>query len=291
MSGGTEDEKEAAHTTGFHQFTRQLLFVLEYQYFNKTVLPVLESVIPSTTIFVVKEIDMRNDGLMATTSDNENAFANGDLNTCIINPDERIIITPRFDSVRLTDIGDIDGLDFFISDYDDQYMYNVKLASNEDYAAYTSVITIRKLFEDLSAYNGKISIMAEDANNGRTTKVDIMVDYTSADYAEKVIDDFAQSVQEDMSNIEAPAIGDQFVVNTSAIKDIFDDSSHSIVVKSHLSNGGFITSINENGDVVLEFAKNGACVANITMTFDDYGTYGNQEGFPEFSFELFANVV
>lgn len=34
MSGGTEDEKEAAHTTGFHQFTRQLLFVLEYQYFN-----------------------------------------------------------------------------------------------------------------------------------------------------------------------------------------------------------------------------------------------------------------
>lgn len=264
---------------------------LEYQYFNKTVLPVLESVIPSTTIFVVKEIDMRNDGLMATTSDNENAFANGDLNTCIINPDERIIITPRFDSVRLTDIGDIDGLDFFISDYDDQYMYNVKLASNEDYAAYTSVITIRKLFEDLSAYNGKISIMAEDANNGRTTKVDIMVDYTSADYAEKVIDDFAQSVQEDMSNIEAPAIGDQFVVNTSAIKDIFDDSSHSIVVKSHSSNGGFITSINENGDVVLEFAKNGACVANITMTFDDYETYGNQEGFPEFSFELFANVV
>lgn len=264
---------------------------LEYQYFNKTVLPVLESVIPSTTIFVVKEIDMRNDGLMATTSDNENAFANGDLNTCIINPDERIIITPRFDSVRLTDIGDIDGLDFFISDYDDQYMYNVKLASNEDYAAYTSVMTIRKLFEDLSAYNGKISIMAEDANNGRTTKVDIMVDYTSADYAEKVIDDFAQSVQEDMSNIEAPAIGDQFVVNTSAIKDIFDDSSHSIVVKSHSSNGGFITSINENGDVVLEFAKNGACVANITMTFDDYETYGNQEGFPEFSFELFANVV
>ena len=264
---------------------------LEYQYFNKTVLPVLESVIPSTTIFVVKEIDMRNDGLMATTSDNENAFANGDLNTCIINPDERIIITPRFDSVRLTDIGDIDGLDFFISDYDDQYMYNVKLAANEDYAAYTSVMTIRKLFEDLSAYNGKISIMAEDANNGRTTKVDIMVDYTSADYAEKVIDDFAQSVQEDMSNIEAPAIGDQFVVNTSAIKDIFDDSSHSIVVKSHSSNGGFITSINENGDVVLEFAKNGACVANITMTFDDYETYGNQEGFPEFSFELFANVV
>lgn len=264
---------------------------LEYQYFNKTVLPVLESVIPSTTIFVVKEIDMRNDGLMATTSDNENAFANGDLNTCIINPDERIIITPRFDSVRLTDIGDIDGLDFFISDYDDQYMYNVKLASNEDYAAYTSVITIRKLFEDLSAYNGKISIMAEDANNGRTTKVDIMVDYTSADYTEKVIDDFAQSVQEDMSNIEAPAIGDQFVVNTSAIKDIFDDSSHSIVVKSHSSNGGFITSINENGDVILEFAKNGACVANITMTFDDYETYGNQEGFPEFSFELFANVV
>lgn len=264
---------------------------LEYQYFNKTVLPVLESVIPSTTIFVVKEIDMRNDGLMATTSDNENAFANGDLNTCIINPDERIIITPRFDSVRLTDIGDIDGLDFFISDYDDQYIYNVKLVSNEDYAAYTSVMTIRKLFEDLSAYNGKISIMAEDANNGRTTKVDIMVDYTSADYAEKVIDDFAQSVQEDMSNIETPAIGDQFVVNTSAIKDIFDDSSHSIVVKSHSSNGGFITSINENGDVVLEFAKNGACVANITMTFDDYETYGNQEGFPEFSFELFANVI
>ena len=264
---------------------------LEYQYFNKTVLPVLESVIPSTTIFVVKEIDMRNDGLMATTSDNENAFANGDLNTCIINPDERIIITPRFDSVRLTDIGDIDGLDFFISDYDDQYIYNVKLVSNEDYAAYTSVMTIRKLFEDLSAYNGKISIIAEDANNGRTTKVDIMVDYTSADYAEKVIDDFAQSVQEDMSNIETPAIGDQFVVNTSAIKDIFDDSSHSIVVKSHSSNGGFITSINENGDVVLEFAKNGACVANITMTFDDYETYGNQEGFPEFSFELFANVV
>ena len=264
---------------------------LEYQYFNKTVLPVLESVIPSTTIFVVKEIDMRNDGLMATTSDNENAFANGDLNTCIINPDERIIITPRFDSVRLTDIGDIDGLDFFISDYDDQYIYNVKLVSNEDYAAYTSVMTIRKLFEDLSAYNGKISIIAEDANNGRTTKVDIMVDYTSADYAEKVIDDFAQSVQEDMSNIETPAIGDQFVVNTSAIKDIFDDSSHSIVVKSHSSNGGFITSINENGDVVLEFAKNGACVANITMTFDDYETYGNQEGFPEFSFELFANVI